>query len=121
MSILGCRFFPFHHFTLPFPFDLQFLLKNQQIALWEFPCMLFVAFHLLLLVFFCLYLIFIILITMCFGCMWLCASWTLITVSFPRLGSFSAIISSYCLGPVLPLISFLCPYNVKKTIKRTQQ
>ena len=65
----------------------------------------------------CLYLIFIILITMCFGCMQHCASWTLITVSFPRLGSFSAIIS--CLEPVLPLFSFWCPYSVKKQQKDT--
>ena len=54
---------------------------------------------------------------MCFGCMQHCASWTLITVSFPRLGSFSAIIS--CLEPVLPLFSFWCPYSVKKQQKDT--
>ena len=42
---------PFHHFKYIKPFWLvEFLLRNQLIALWEFPCMLFVIFPLLLLV-----------------------------------------------------------------------
>ena len=72
-----------------------------------------------------LLLIFFLLITMCFGVFLfefilyeiLCTYWFWITVSFPRLGSFSAIIS--CLEPVLPLFSFWCPYSVKKQQKDT--
>ena len=70
--------------------------------------MLFVAFPLLLLVFSLLSLIFVILITVCLGVFvfglslygTFCASWTWVTVSFPRLGRFSAVISSdIFLGP----------------------
>ena len=45
----------------------EFLLKNQLIALWGFPCMLFVAFLLVLLYNLSLSLIFVSLINMCLG------------------------------------------------------
>ena len=74
----------------------EFLLKNPLINLWGFPFKLFVAFPLLLLIFFSLHLIFISLINMCFGMFLLgfilygtlCASRTLETISFPISGSF---------------------------------
>ena len=54
LSTLGCRLFSFitfniwcHSFSL-----IEFLLRNQLITLWEFPCMVFVFFPLLLLIFF---------------------------------------------------------------------
>ena len=55
-SLLGrviCRFSPF--ITLYFAthfWPAEFVLKNQLITLWGFPCMLFVAFPLLVLIFF---------------------------------------------------------------------
>ena len=45
----------------------EFPLKNQLITLWEFPCMLFVAFLLLLSVFFSLYVVLVSLINRCLG------------------------------------------------------
>jgi len=84
------------------PFWLvEFLLRNQLIAWWTFAYMLFVIFPLLLLLFYPS-LIFVSLITMCFGVFLLglillgtlCASWTWLTISFPTLGKFPAIISS---------------------------
>ena len=83
--------------------------------------MLFVIFPLLLLIFY-LSLIFVSLITMCLDVFLLgfilpgtlCASWTSLTISFPLLGKFSAIISSnisyfsHC-GIVLLLASFVFP------------
>ena len=64
--------------------------------------MLFVVFPLMLLIFYLCCLIFIILFTVCPGVFLLgfirpgtvCTSWTLLTVFFPMLGKFSAIISS---------------------------
>ena len=53
-SNLGCRFFPFStlniscHSILP----TQFLLKDQLLSIWGFPCMLLVASPLLFLIFF---------------------------------------------------------------------
>ena len=98
-----------HIISLPSP--LQFLLKNQLTTLWEFPCMLSVAFPLLLL------------ISSTFNCchfdysmswcilLWvypvwnsLCFLW--VTVSFPRLGKFSAILSSNIFSGPLSLFSF---------------
>ena len=50
-SNLGCRFFPFS--TLYIPFWLgEFLLKDQLLRIWDFPCLLLVASSLLLLIFF---------------------------------------------------------------------
>ena len=64
-------------------------------------------------------LIFVGLITMCLGVFLLgfilpgtlCASWTWLTISFPMLGKFSAIISSNIFS-FLSLSSFWDPYNV---------
>ena len=54
-SDLGCRFFPFQYFkyypAIPF-WPAEFLLKDQLLNIWGFPCMLLVAFPLLLLTFF---------------------------------------------------------------------
>ena len=59
--------FPFHHlkYDMPLPSDLQFLLKNHLMILWEFPCILFVAFPLLLLIFPFHLFFFLILIVIC--------------------------------------------------------
>ena len=59
-SNLGCRFFSFITETE------EFLLKDQLLSLWESPCVLLVAFPLLLLIF-ALCLTFINLINMCLG------------------------------------------------------
>ena len=77
--------------------------------------MLFVIFPLLLLIF--LSLIFTSLITMCLGVFLLgfilpgtlCASWTWLTASFPKLGTFSAIISSNIVSDPFSLFSFWDP------------
>ena len=45
----------------------EFLVRNKLITLWGFPCMLFVAFPLLLLIFFSLSFISVNLITVCLG------------------------------------------------------
>ena len=52
--ILVCRFFPFITLNiLCVSFWLvEFLLRNQLITWWEFPCMLFVIFPLMLLIFY---------------------------------------------------------------------
>ena len=79
-----------------------FLLRDQMLTIWGFPCMLFIVFPLLLLIFFSLYLIFDSLINMCLGVFLLrfllygilCTSWAWLTISFPTLGKFSTIISS---------------------------
>ena len=98
------------------PFWLvEFLLRNQLIAWWTFACMLFVIFPLLLLLFY-LSLIFVSLITVCvsvFLCGFilpeiLCTSWTWLTISFPTLGKFLAIISSNVFSDP----SFWDPYHV---------
>ena len=102
-SIPGCGFFPFITLNmLPF-WPAEFLMKSQPIALWEFPSMLFVVFPWLLLIL-SLSLIFDILITAYFSIFLfglilygtLCASWTWMSVSFPRLGKFSVIMSQIC-------------------------
>jgi len=53
---LGCRFFPFHYFIyicLAIPlWPEEFLLKDQVLNEWGFPCMLLFASPLLLLIFF---------------------------------------------------------------------
>ena len=81
--------------------------------------MLFVAFPLLLLIF-SLSLIFVNLINMCLGMFLLgfilyetlCTSWTWVTVSFPMIGKFSAIVSSNIFSGPLSLFAFWDPYNV---------
>ena len=53
-SSLGCRFFPFNTLNISCHsfWTAEFLLKDQLLSLWGFLCMLLVAFHLLLLIFF---------------------------------------------------------------------
>ena len=53
-SNLGLRFFPFSTLRYPaIPFwPAEFLLKDQLLNVWSFPCMLLVASPLLLLIFF---------------------------------------------------------------------
>ena len=49
---LGCRFFSFITLCPAIPFwPEEFLLKDQLLSLWESPCVLFVVFPLLLLIF----------------------------------------------------------------------
>ena len=89
------------------PFWLvKFLLRNQLIAWWEFPCML--SF------FPCCFQYFIsvfnfgqfddcVLVCSSLGlsCLGLCTSWTWLTISFPMFGKFSAITSSNIFsGPI---------------------
>ena len=51
-SNLGCRFFSFITLYPAIAFwPEEFLLKDQLLSLWESPCVLFVAFPLLLLIF----------------------------------------------------------------------
>ena len=68
-SNLGCRFFPFS--TLYIPFWLgEFLLKDQLLSIWGFPCILLVTFLLLLLIFFfCIYslLVWLVCVLACFS------------------------------------------------------
>ena len=85
--------------AIPF-WAAEFLLKDQLLSIWSFPCMLLVASPLLLLIFFLL--VFVSLSSMCLGMVLLgfilygtlCASWTWLTISFSMLGKFSTIISS---------------------------
>ena len=118
-TILGYRFFSFItlHYVISF-WLAEFLLRNQQIILWKFPCMLFVIFFPCC--FNILSLTFVSLIIVCL-CVFLfeiilpetlCASWTWLTVSFPILGKFSVIISSNIISGPFPLFSFWdSPYN----------
>ena len=55
----------YRHSTIPF-WPEEFLLKDQLLSIWSFPCMLFVASFLLLLMF-SLCLVFVSLISMCLG------------------------------------------------------
>ena len=78
--ILGCSFFPF--ITLKILCQslwlVEFLLKNQLITLWEFPCMLliFVIFPLVAFNVLYLSLIFVSVITMCISVpLWVYPAW----------------------------------------------
>ena len=54
-SNLGCRVFPFSTLNISCHISFwpaEFLLKDQLLSVWGFPCMLLVAFPLLLLIFF---------------------------------------------------------------------
>ena len=53
-SNLGCRFFPFSTLNISYHSlcPAEFLLKDQLLNIWGLPCMLLVAFPLLLLIFF---------------------------------------------------------------------
>ena len=79
----------------------EFLLKNQLITLWGFPCILFLCVSLAAFNIFSLNLIFVSLINMCLGAFLLgfilyrtlCTSWTWVAISFPMVGKFLTIIS----------------------------
>ena len=102
-SILGCRFFLFITWTIFCHYLLSCRVSVEKSAenLVGFPLYI-VLFPLLLLIFLSLSLIFVSLITMCLDVFLLgfilpgtpYASWTWMTLSFPMLGKFSAIISS---------------------------
>ena len=64
---LDCRFFPFSTLNISCHslWPAEFLLKDQLLSIWSFPCMLLVASPLLLLIFFLL--VFVSLISMCLG------------------------------------------------------
>ena len=105
---------PFHHFK--YIVLVEFLLINQLIALWKFPCMLFfflVAFNIL-----SWSLIFVSLITMYLYVFLLvfilpgtlCTSWTFLTISFSRIGKFSVVISSNIFSGPFSLSSPFGPY-----------
>ena len=98
-SNLGCRFSPFSTLNI-FCLSLwpaEFLLKDQLLSIWGFPCMLLVASPLLIL---SLCLTFVSLISMCLGVFLLgfILYGTLclmdLIISFSMLGKFSTIISS---------------------------
>ena len=80
----------------------EFLVKGQPLIIWGFPCMLLVAFPLLIVIFFlCVssLLVWLVCDSVCFSTMLIlyrtiCASWSWLTISFPMLGKFSTIISS---------------------------
>ena len=119
------------------PFWLaEFLLKDQLLTLWGFPCMLFGFFSLAAFNTFSLYLVFDSLINMCLGlfllgfflCCTLCTSWTWLTISFPMLGKFSTIISSNIFS--VPFFFFsssgtppynlnVCAFNVVSDVSET--
>ena len=95
---LGCRFFPFSTLNMPCHFLLlaEFLLKDQLLNIWGFPCMLLAAYNIL-----SLCLVFVSLISMCLGFPFefilygtLCISRIWLTISFFMLEEFSTIISS---------------------------
>ena len=86
------KIFPFQHFKyiLPFPSGL---LKDQQLSIWGFPCMLLVPSPWLLLIFFvCVssLLVWLVCVLVCFS---LGLSLDL-TISFSMLGKFSTIVAS---------------------------
>ena len=94
---LGCRFFSLSSLYIAIPFwSAEFLLKNQPIALWEFPCMLFVDFSLAAFRILSLSFTFAILIMICVGVGLfefilfgiLCDSYTCVSISFFRFKNF---------------------------------
>ena len=105
---------------MPLPSYLQFLVRNLLVTLWEFPCMIFVSFSLLLLVFF----------FVCSFCQfdyyvsqhippWVYPAWdSLCFLDFSD--SFLSCVSEvfghylfkYFLRPFLSLFSFWDPYSV---------
>ena len=103
-SNLGCRFFPFSTLNI-FCHSLlacrvpaeRSAVKHMGLPLYVTCCFSLAAFNIL-----SLCLIFVSLISMCFGMFLLgfilfgtlCASWTWLTISFSTLGKFSTIISS---------------------------
>ena len=110
--------FPFLNFkyTLPFPYDLQFLLKYQLITGWEFLWILFVAFPFLLLIVFILNFLLVWLIFVSGVSAWVYLEWDflcflyLTAIFFLMLGNFpleSLWIFSQTLSISLLLLRFL--------------
>ena len=66
-SNLGCRFFPFNTLNISCHsfWPAEFLLKDQLLSLWDFLCMLLVAFHFAAFNILSLCLVFVSLIRMC--------------------------------------------------------
>ena len=101
-SNLGCRFFPFSTLNISCHFLLACRVSAERSAVKHMGFPLYVAFPLLLLIFFFVCSVFVSLFSMCLGLFLLefilygplCASWTWLTISFSRLGKFSTIISS---------------------------
>ena len=96
----------------------EFLLKNQLITLGRFLSMLFVILPVVAFSIFCLYLICVSLINICFSMFLLgfilyetvCTSWTCVTISFPLLEKFLTVISSdICSGHLYFSSSFGTP------------
>ena len=96
-------------------------MKDQPLSLWKSPCVLLVAFPLLLLIFICsLCLIFVNLINMCLGVFRLgfFLFGTCVTISFRILGKFSTImpLSSFFLSPSseTPMIQMLGHFTLSQ-------
>ena len=107
-SIFGCCFFPFIILNIPHPSLLACRVSVEKSADGLLRVPLYVICHFSLVAFniLSLSLIFVSLITMCFLLGFillgtLCASWAWLTISFPMLGKFSAIISSSNFSQVL--------------------
>ena len=103
-SLVGCRFFPFITLNISCHSLLACRVSVEKSADSLMGVPLYVICHFSLVAFniLSLSLIFVSLITMCLSVFLLgfilpgtlCASWTWLTISFPMLGKFSAIISS---------------------------
>ena len=121
LCILRCKLFPFItlnilcHSLLACRISVEKSSGNLLgVPLYAFCHFPLVAFNIL-----SLSSIFVTLITMCLAVFLLefilpatlCASWTWLTISFPMLGEFSAIISLH-ISQVFSLFSFWDPYNV---------
>ena len=118
-SNLGCKFFSFiilNMFCHSLP-ACRVSTENQLITFWEFPCVLFVAFHMLLLIFSVTFNFS--LINMCwhvslgvilYESLW--TSWTWVAISFPMLGKFFTIISSNI---------FSDPFSFSKTERKLEK
>ena len=101
---LGCRLFSF--------IILSMSCHYQLLSLWQFPCVLFVVFPLLLLIFVFLCFIFVNLINMClgvfclgfilFGTFWV--SWTWVAISIPFREVFSSSLLMYLSWPSFCLL-----------------
>ena len=117
-SLVLVEGFLFHHFKYIIPLFLASTVSAEKSGLWEFLCMLLVAFPLLLLIFsiFNFFLLVMMsLATVLFGLIlnWIfCTSWTWISISFPTLRKFSSIMSSTMFSVSFSLYSPLSIYNL---------
>ena len=99
-----------YHATFP-----SYLQRNQLITLWEFPCTLFfslIDFSTFSLPLICQFITVSAYSSLNLSFLGLCASWTWVTVSFPMLEKFLAIVSSkISSGPFSLSLFFWDPYN----------